>query len=528
MAAGGDDDGDSWAKLIEQLLGELHPDQLAFALDPARYIVALVGRGGGKTTGGDVRFIRRMLTTRDALCLFVARTREHAKGLLWRDTKKMFKRLGFEAGTDIVYNETALTATLTRNGASLRLVGADKLADLDALRGTTFHEVGIDEGASHPDKILAYLIKEVVGPRLVGALWLIGTAGRRLKGLFYEVSRRGAVLSRLWKDRDAHPGWKGWSLHKWTLAGAIEATKDNPIPKLIELYAAQLLEIEAQGYSDDNPAKRREYDAEWAADDTLNVYAYRIHNDKGELWNQWSPERTGAMAIAKLPGAWADWVHIVAMDPGFSDPTALNVFAMSPSDPSRTIYHRLCLEQTKMRPQLIAFALIGPELNHAEPGGIIGAIGEWPNDMVADPAHQMAQAILDELVSVYGINIEPAEKGFRYKVGAIEVVNGDFFDGRIKVLKDSELEEQLIDLQWDESKTGEQIERKGQPNHSADCLVYARARFQSFISAIPPPAPPAAAMDPRAPGYVPPLPTDMPPNDTSHLMGDDDYAALFG
>jgi len=520
-------DVSGWLALVDRLVDECHPEQRDFVLDLARYIVGLVGRGGGKTTAGNVRFVRCMLTTAGARCLFVARTRDHARQLIWLETKEMFTRLGFVAGKDVVYNESTLTATLTRNGASLRLVGADKIADLEALRGKTYHEVGIDEAASHPDKLLAYLIREVIGPRLVGSLWLIGTAGRRLKGLFYEVSRRGSKLSRPWKDRAAYPDWKGSSLHRWSLKSAIDATADRPIPKLLELYAAQQLEIAAQGLSDDNPVKRREYDAEWAADDTLNVYSYRIYNEAGELWNQWNPERVGPLAIAKLPDTFTDWVHIIAMDPGFTDPTAINVFATSPSDPSRTIYHRLCYEQTKLHARPIAHLLIGSELKHDAPTGIIGAIGEWPNAMIADPAHQMAQALLAELVEVYGIHIEPAQKGFRYKVGAIENVNGDLVDGRIKVLKDSELEEQLLDLQWDESKTGEQIERKGQPNHSADCLAYGRALLQQFMSAIaPPPAPPLPA-DPRSPGYVPPMLTE-PSEDYSHLMGDDDYSALLG
>jgi hypothetical protein len=142
--------------------------------------------------------------------------------------------------------------------------------------------------------------------------------------------------------------------------------------------------------------------------------------------------------------------------------------------------------------------------------------------MVADPAHQMAQAILAELLNVYGIHFEPAKKGFDYKFGAIDVVNGDLVEGRIKVLKDSALEEQLLDLQWDESRTGKQIERPGQPNHSADDLVYGRAALQQFINALPPAPEAPPAPDPRAPGYVPPLP-QLPAGEFGSLLGDPDY-----
>lgn len=514
-----------WPRLLARLTDECHPEQRDFVLDDARYLAALVGRGGGKTTGGQVRFVRRMLSRAKAHCLFVAKTRDHARSLIWQDTKDLFEKLGFEEDRDIVFNESLLTVTIVNNGSTLRLVGADKIADLEGLRGRTFHEVGIDEAASHGDKLLTYLIKEVIGPRLVGSLWLIGTAGRELRGLFYEVTRRKAKLGRLWRERDQFPGWKGWSVHRWSLKSAIDATAARPIPKLLELYAQQLLELETQKLTDESPAKKREYDAEWATDDEINVYSYRIHNEAGELHNQWDPPRVGPLGIAKLPDAFTDWVHVLGMDPGYSDPTAINVFAFSPSDRSRVLYHRLCIERPKLYAQAIAHLLIGPELKHDEPGGVIGAIGEWPNTMVADPAHQMAEALLDELRNVYGIHIEAAQKGFKYKVGAIEVVNGELVDGRIKVLKGSELEEQLIKLQWDEGRNGERIERKGDPNHSTDTLVYARAAIAPFISAGPPPAAPAATLDPRAPGYVPPMPTEQSDESTFEVP---DYAALFG
>lgn len=521
-----------WPRLLAQLTSECHPEQRDFVLDDARYISALVGRGGGKTTGGQIRFVRCMLTRAKARCLFVAKTRDHARELIWRETKELFEKLGFEEDRDIVFNESLLTATIVKNGSTLRLVGADKMADLEGLRGMTFHEVGIDEAASHGDKLLQYLIKEVVGPRLVGSLWLIGTAGKILRGHFYEVTRRKSKIGRLWRERDAYPDWKLWSVHKWSLKSAIDATADRPIPKLIEMYAAQQRELAAQGLTDESPAKKREYDAEWATDDQINVYSYRVHHpETGELHNQWDPPRVGPMGIAQLPTddkgqpLFPDWVHVLGMDPGYSDPTAINVFALSPSDPERVMYHRLCIEKTKLYAQAIAHLLIGPELKHDQPAGIIGAIGEWPNAMVADPAHQMAEALLDELRNVYGIHIETAQKGFKYKVGAIEVANGELLAGRVKVLKGSELEEQLLNLQWDEGPKGDRIERKGDPNHSTDTFVYALAARSQFISGSPPPAAPEAAPNPRAPGYVPPLPS---PQDDESVFETPDYAALFG
>lgn len=513
-------DTSAWTGLVQRVIDDCHPEQRDFVLDPARRIVALVGRGGGKTTGGRARFVRRMLTQPGARCLYVAKIRQHAKDLMWEPIKARFKALGFVVGKDISYNETSLTVTVKRNGASLKLVGADKMADLEPLRGESFHEVGIDEAASHSDALLVHLIGSILGPRLLGPLWLIGTPGNRLKGLFYETSRRGTKRARLWKERAQFPDWKGWSLHKWTLKSAIDATADRPIDELVKIYLEQQRTIAEDQLSAENPMRRREYDGEWAADETVNVYRYRIHHpDTGELWNQWDPERIGPLKIAKLPEQFDDWVHVIALDLGFTDPTAFNVFATSPSDTSRTIYHRLCIERRGLGVQDTAKLLIGDDLKHEAPRGIIGAIGEWPNAMVADSAHQMAEAILTDLANVYGITIERAVKGFRYKLGAIEVVNGDLVDGRIKVLKDSELETQLLDLQWGETARGEPTEHKDQPNHSTDDLIYGRAALAAFMSALTLEGPPKPA-DPRAPGYVPPMPDEILNNEYAELMAD--------
>jgi hypothetical protein len=532
-------DTSRWAEFADLVAEDCHPQQRDFVLDPARHIGALCGRGGGKTVGGRARFLRRMLTTPNANCFYLAKFRDHAERLMWKPLKASFKKLGFVTGVDVIYNETKLRCTLPKTGATLQLWGADKPGYIEALRGESYHEVGIDEAAIHSDKVLSSLIYAIIGPRLLGAIWLIGTPGPLPKGLFYEVTRRGSTRGRLWTERDAHPGWKGWSVHKWSLKSAIESTVDRPIEELIKLYEIQQEEIASQGLSNDNPLKRREYDGEWAADDTSNAYRYRIHIEgddakarglpDGTIWNQWDPPREGPLQMAVLPAEFSDWAHVIALDLGFSDPTAINVFAFSPSDTTRTIYHRWGFEAKGMYAQTVAFKLIGEDLNHENPGGVIGAVGGWPNGMVADSAHQMGAAQLAELANVYGVRIEPAVKGFRYKVGAIEIVNGDLVDGRIKVLKGSELEAQMLDLQWAESpRTGEPMERKDQPNHSSDCAIYARSLISSLISA----GMVAATdtdprRDPKSPLYQPPMPDEVMGGEYDHLF-QDDLQALMG
>ena len=236
----------------------------------------------------------------------------------------------------------------------------------------------------------------------------------------------------------------------------------------------------------DNPIRKREYGAVWARDNTTTIFQYRALLDDGTPWNEWDPERIerglDRVPIAVLPLGHdgkprTDWLYALAMDHGIKDPFALNVFAVSPSDPSRTIYHVYNFEQVGMYARRIATLLLGAGIDknldaaHSKPGGVIGALGEWPAGMVSD-VYQQGEAQLLELSQVYGIKILPAEQ--KGKLSGIELVNSDLVDGRIKILKGSALAQQLSDLQWVKDEYGFPKEDKAQANHSSDTLIYGR------------------------------------------------------
>ena len=463
------DTGD-WSARVQRLIDQAHPYQRDFALDTGRRVAALVPRGGGKTTAGTIRLVRRMMLTRRANCVFIASTRQAAEELIWQPLKTILENIGVEAH----YNETKLVCTLRRNGSRLRLVGADNKREIDKLRGKSYHEVGIDEAASYSGRILEHLIERVIGPRLgdyQGSIWMVGTPGHILDGKFYDVTRQGSEVGRAWKDRDKPDfrGWMGWSVHGWTLQQAAEH-----VPAAAALWAEALIEKEANGWSDDHPVWKREYLAIWAADDTENVFRYRPHLEDGTPWNEWDPERDPKTGLAILgPG---DWLYTYGLDLGHSDPFALEVFAHRGD--SRELLHVYEYTAKGMYARTIAELLAGKEWVEAmttgqdpgEPGGIIGATG-WPYAIVADTAG-LGGAILDELGKVYGIPIKAAEK--KNKHDAIELFNGDLIDGRIKAMKGSELVAQMQGLQWAVDDWGKLKEHKSQRNDCTDAAVYAR------------------------------------------------------
>lgn len=526
---------DDWASgIVRSLLESAHPRQHDYATDPSRFISAVVGRGGGKTSGDIIRKVVRLVTTHNARCVYVALTRTQAENLYWAPLKLAFEQLGFVIGEDVFFNETKLTCRVARTGATLRLVGADKKSEVEKLRGQPFHEVTIDEVASFPAKLLKYLIDEIITPRLGdynGTLCLIGSPGKILSGLFYDVTRRGSEEHRRYSDRDRpeFAGWIGWSSHAWNLRDDVVTLPDaeRRFPRLCNLWRNHLLVKARNRWSDDHPIWRREYLGEWAADDTDTIYKYRAIVD-GKPWNRWNPPVVALKGLGtgfrKLPDGVKDWEYGYGLDLGSRDPFALNVLAFSPSDPERMMRHVFGFERRGMYAKSIAELLVGEDAvkqvmrGNGLPdslGGLFGLTG-WPIAIVADLAG-LGEALIDELAKVYGIRIKGAEKGRDYKHGAIAVFNGHLHDARIQVIEDSDLEVQLLGLQWKPDEYGQPREDKGQANHSSDSALYITQDITAMFDAGGPP--------PKEPDA--PYGEDDDPFERVGPSGADEYSGLL-
>lgn len=480
-------DTKGWAEKDRVLLEGCHPFQRAAVEDTSKRVVLLCGGRAGKTTLMKVRFLRLMIRKRGAKVLFIAKSSTAAEDLMWSQLKETIERLGLDAK----YNEERLRCTLVKNGSTLRLVGADDTAEIDKLRGQPFDEVGIDEAASHKPELLQYLIEQAVGPRLGdyrGTLLLGGTPGSILRGLFYELTMHGSSKSRLWSERDQHPGWRGWSMHKWNMQMAAPYAE-----RIANAWAEALEQKELNGWSDQHPAWRREYLGEWAADDTQMVFRYRAEVD-GEPWNQWEPERD-ELGIAVLPAPRGEWHYVIGFDLGggrrtegevptgeaqnLGDPTAIEIFAWDDQDASKTLYHVYeYYSRERLYARRLAELLLGEERSLDRPAGLFGRLG-WPDGMVADIG-SLGGMVLEELANVYGIAIEPAQKKNRHD--AIEGTNGDLIDGRMKILKGSVLETQFMNLQWDIDRYGMIAKNKRQRDDAADGGIYARAKASHLLS----------------------------------------------
>lgn len=494
-------DTKGWAEKEKLLLDSCHPFQRPLVEDTARRIVVLCSGRAGKTAGMRRRLLLRMLRKRGAKCLFIAKSAPAAEDLMWAPLKEAAEHLGIDAR----FREDRLRMALSKNGSTLRLVGADDTAEIDKLRGQPFDEVAIDEAASHNPERLQYLIEQAVGPRLgdyKGTLVLGGTPGSVLRGLFYDLTKPGTDRSILYADRHEHAG-RGWSWHKWNMRQAA------PYVQAIQNAYDEFLEMQKlNGWSDDHPAVKRERDGEWAADDTQMMFRYRPEVtaemaearpelEVGTPWNRWKPELDD-LGIAILPPPKGSYHYSMGLDLGggrtntvgsekrqesvkaAGDPTSIEIVAWDDGDPTHLLRHVYEFHsKERLHARLLAQLFLGEALNKDGPEGIFGRIG-WPDSIAADIGALGGWA-LEELANVYGIAIEPWLAN-KYRHDAVEGMNGDLIDGRFLVIEGSVAEQQFTNLQWDIDRYGLLAKNKRQRDDAADAIIIARAKAFHLLS----------------------------------------------
>lgn len=505
---------EKWAaKIRERILADCHPFQRDAVIDPSRRYSILVGRGGGKTTTFRARAALKMTGLRRAEILYLALTEDHALDLNWEPLQDMNEHYGLE----LRFNKSELTATCKRTGSKYMMGGMENDTYIEQFRGKSRDELQVDEAASQNNERLVKLTRRIVGPRLVkadrkGCIGLGGSAGHDLNGEFYDATRPGSLHHAPYRDRHK-PGYepKYWSSHHWTNADVYELPNARELyTELFAQWEEALLEKHEAQWSDDNPIWMREYLAIWASDLTGRVFQYRptVHQ-----WDPFKGEKLEGvpglrLAIAELAAMGVKDLHfVVSADGGHADPFALNVLAFSPTDPRRRIWHVMFVERTGWYANMVADLTVGPEsvarvLAHQphEPlGGVLG-VTNWPDAMVMDTDG----STLAELKNIYGLQFKKADRERNAKKGKIELVNGEFHEERLFIIKNSPLEEQLGQLQWKEDINGQLKEDPRQANHSTDTLLYGRDEiailFESGAVEKPPSGPVAGQqMTPTAP-----------------------------
>ncbi len=387
----------------------LFSQQLDFINDPSKRKAAVCSRRAGKSFAVSRYLLQEAIDNPGAMCVYIARTREAAKRILWnmlKDADKQY-RLG------IKFNNAALIAALP-NGSEIIFTGANDSSDVDKLRGSAFALAVLDEAAFF-NIDLKELVREVLTPALLdtdGTLAMISTPNSQCAGLFYDITEGGDY---------------GYSTHRWTI-------RDNPYMK--EAIVAIERDIKSGILNSSDPAYKREYEGLWMKDDRSIVYSYTEQNIYDQL-----PED-------------CFWEYVLGIDLGYHDDTAFVVGAFS-----EELEQLYIIDEFKQKNMLTSD--VEDMIRHYQSRYELSKI-------VMDTGGGASKMVMETFKERTGLPIAAARKSAD-KVGLIRMLNSDLAKGCLMVKRGFELLREWDKLQYNLAGTRED---KRFDNHLSDAALY--------------------------------------------------------
>jgi hypothetical protein len=420
-------------------------EQAAFIEDPARLKAVLCNRRAGKSYGVGLYLFKTAYENPGVSVLYVGLTRQTCKRIMWKDVLKVIDR---KLGLRCKFNETELHITLP-NGSVIYLLGLDAdERERDKALGQKYPLVVIDEVQSFSVD-LEDLVYRVLKPTVMdyrGVICLTGTPGNLKRGLYYELTKDAQAAVKTQYER------RGWSVRSWSAT-------DNPVQRT--QWHAEVAELRGANENiDEVPWFQQDYLGRWVVDDTKLVYRFDAARNTFD---------------GELPKyAKGEWHYVLGCDLGYSDDTALTLWAYHDHGPS-------------------SYAL----KSEKAPGLDVTAVAEWAKSFakgyridhwMIDGANKQA---IEEMRRRHGIPWTAADK--TGKEDFIEIMNAELILGRVKLdrTRCAALADEYGGLIWKDHASGlaahaiKRQEHPGCPNHCADSALYAWRKLYAFRSKAP-------------------------------------------
>lgn len=402
--------------------------QNEFVNDTSRYIVAQCSRRSGKSNGLVLRFFKTMEKHPKSNSLYVGLTQESAREIIW----PVFKEMDDKYKIGCKYNESQMKVTHP-NGASVKLVGADRKDFIKKLRGKKHPAVAIDEAQDLTT--LQTLIDDVLTPCIAdyedGWLALTGTPGPVPMGYFFDITENQKF---------------GYSVHKWTLL-------ENPYMPNPEAFIEDL--CLKREWTQDNPTLRREWRNQWVL-------------DAKSLWVQYSEQTNDFKELPKEH----KWNYLLGVDIGFMDADAIAVVAWS-----ETTKDTYLVEEIIARKQGVTALM--DMINKAQT--------KYQAYKIVMDEGGLGKKVAEDFRSRYGMPVHAADKA--HKQSNVELLNDALRLGRFRARADGQFakDSYLVQIDWDKSTPQKIVIKKKPHSDIIDAVLYAFR--ESYAHTYIPPSP---------------------------------------
>lgn len=444
----------SWEQVrraLVELRSELLPHQRA-ALErvradgkPAKRKVISTSRRSGKTYFTRHEVAEKVansawLDQRKAqpVVQYIGPTQKKCVDLFWTPFRNICDRVGMDAHWD----DSNLRAQFS-NGVLVRASGVDTGFDIEKYRGDAYVHAALDEAASYGSKVKA-LIVEGLGMAMGdygGSITITGTPGKTMSGYFYRAVKG---LESGWI---AEPCW---------------SFMNNPyLPEEMRSWDWVKENLGAL----DSPRVRREAFGEWVTDASTLVY------------HAYDAQRNSAPGLP----AGHEWRYVLGCDFGWRDDTAFVVIAYAPTHPH-------------------LFVVLAESAPHMLPDDIFARIAALKQRyaftrIAADLSGSTTKGLVTQWNRRSGLGITGAQKSPNYKNSAIEFVNSDLYNGKVRLLPGAQkLADEWLVLPWDDDEDeddaeyerhdGASKEHPGFANHNSDAFLYAHMEARHYRSKI--------------------------------------------
>lgn len=282
----------------EKLRQHLHEQQRALAACTARFKCGRAGRRAGKSIAACYWLTEGWRQRPGQVSLYVARTRGHARDILWEPLKALSRKWGWGA----VPNESRLELVFP-NGYKVILRGAENQREAEKFRGPFYWRVVIDEMHLYDEDLVKLMLDSIIRPALVdlrGECLLLGTPGYFLQGYWFQRSMDAEKMpEEAAKEENLD---KQWPTYHWTMLA-------NPFLPNAEEEMEEVLR-EQYGGDRTHPEFVREWLGEWVATDAVLVYPFDgvrntyIDGDFDE--ELWAPSASGLKSVIGVDIGWDD------------------------------------------------------------------------------------------------------------------------------------------------------------------------------------------------------------------------------
>lgn len=405
------------------LYRELFSQQLQFALAPSRFIAAVCSRRAGKTTVCAVKAITELSGRSNSIGIYLALTDRSVEDIFMPAVQPLLIKYNIKAKI----NKDEI---IFENGSKLIICGANHTHKIETFRGIKLLFCIIDEAASFSEKILHYLIDEIIGPALSdlqGQLMLIGTPAAHCQGMFFDVTT-------------GSEGSDVWLVKRWTAF-------DNPYMKVNFSKDLDLF-MKRKKIDITHPKVRREYLGQWCADDEALMI------------------KPFALVHPPTPYHLDTWRSVIGVDFGFNDETAFSVIGWERNNPKSYIIESFGIRQASV----------------SEIGNILKRLKETykPVRIVGDPAGA-SKIMMAEFLDKYKIVMESAQK--TNKAHYIEILNDALVncDLVLHPTQTLDLQAEMKKVVWNDDRTRE---LEGLKCDQLDATIYAYREALAYTEKI--------------------------------------------